>query len=91
LIPVFGIIGAASAKAIAFFGMSLAILLFNQKHYPIPFLWRGIFFPIVFVLIIIIVPMGLGVKIIVSILYPVLWVALIADYNDRKRLIGMFK
>ena len=91
LIPVFGIIGAASAKAIAFFGMSLAILLFNQKHYPIPFLWRGIFFPIVFVLIIIIVPMGLGVKIIVSILYPVLWVALIADYNDRKRLIGLFK
>jgi O-antigen/teichoic acid export membrane protein len=91
LIPVFGIMGAASAKAIAFFGMSLAILLFNRKHYPIPYLWRGILFPIVYLLIIIITPMGLGVKIFSSILYPVLWVALIADYNDRRRLIGMFK
>ncbi len=91
LIPVFGIIGAASAKAIAFFGMSLAILLFNQKHYPIPYLWRGILFPIIFLLIIIIVPMGLDVKIFVSILYPVLWFALIANHNDRKRLIGLFK
>ncbi len=91
LIPVFGIIGAASAKATAFAGMSFAILLFNQKHYPIPYLWRGIFFPIVYLLIIIMTPMGLGVKIFVSILYPVLWVALIANYNDRKQLIGLFK
>ncbi len=91
LIPVFGIIGAASAKAIAFFGMSLSILLFNQKHYPIPHLWRGILFPIIFLLIIIIVPMGLDAKIFVSILYPVLWVALIVNHNDRKRLIGLFK
>lgn len=91
LIPVFGIMGAASAKAIAFAGMSLAILLFNQKHYPIPYLWRGIVFPIVYLLIIIIVPMGLNIKIFVSILYPILWIALIANHNDRKRLIGMFK
>ena len=91
LIPIFGIMGAASAKAIAFAGMSLAILLFNQKHYPIPYLWRGILFPIVYLLIIIIVPMGLGVKIFVSILYPVLWIAFIASHNDRKRLIGLFK
>ena len=91
LIPVFGIMGAASAKAIAFAGMSLAILLYNQKHYPIPYLWRGILFPIVYLLIIIIVPMGLGIKIFASILYPVLWVALIANHNDRKRLIGLFK
>ena len=91
LIPIFGIIGAASAKAIAFAGMSFAILLYNQKYYPIPFLWRGILFPIVYLLIIIIVPMELDVKIFVSILYPVLWVTLIANHNDRKRLIGLFK
>lgn len=91
LIPVFGIIGAATAKAIAFFGMSLSIFWFNQKYYPIPYLWRGILFPVVYLLIIIIVPMGLGVKIFVSILYPVLWVALIVNRNDRKRLIGLFK
>ena len=91
LIPVFGIIGAASAKAIAFFGMSAAILLFNQKHYPIPYRWRGILFPVVFLLFIITVPMGLGVKMFVSILYPVLWVVFIANHNDRKRLIGLFK
>ncbi len=91
LIPIFGIIGAASAKAIAFFGMSLSIFLFNQKHYPIPYLWRGILFPIIFLLFIIIVPMGLGVKIFVSILYPVLWITLIANHNDRKRLLELFK
>jgi O-antigen/teichoic acid export membrane protein len=90
LIPSFGIIGAASAKAIAFLGMSVTILIFNKKHYPIPYLWRGILFPIVFLLIIIIMPMGLSVKIFISILYPVLWVVLIANQNDRKRLIGLF-
>jgi O-antigen/teichoic acid export membrane protein len=91
LIPVFGIIGAATAKAIAFFGMSLTIFLFNQKYYPIPYLWRGILFPVVYLLIIIIVPMGLGVKIFVSILYPVLWLALIANHTERKQLMGLFK
>ena len=91
LIPIFGIIGAASAKAIAFFGMSLSIFLFNQKHYPIPYLWRGILFPIIYLLVIIIVPMGLGLKIFVSLLYPVLWITLIANRRDRKRLIGIFK
>jgi O-antigen/teichoic acid export membrane protein len=91
LIPILGIMGAATAKAIAYLGMSLAILLFNQKHYPIPYLWRGIIFPIIFSLIIIIIPMGLCVKIFISILYPVLWIVLIANSNDRKRLVGLFK
>ena len=91
LIPIFGIIGAASAKAIAFFGMSLAILLFNQRHYKIPYLWRGILFPIGFLLIVIIVPMGLGIKMLFSFLYPVLWITSIANHNDRKRLLGLFK
>ena len=91
LIPIFGIIGAATAKAIAFFGMSLSIFLFNQKYYPIPYLWRGILFPIIFLLIIIIVPMGLSAKIFISILYPILWITLIANRNDRKRLLGLFK
>jgi len=91
LIPIFGIIGAASAKAIAFFGMSLSIYLFNRKHYPIPFFWRGILFPVIFLLVIIIVPMGLLLKIFISILYPVLWLTLIANSLDRKRLMGIFK
>ena len=91
LIPVLGIIGAASAKAIAFFGMSLSIFLFNKRHYPIPYLWRGILFPIIFLLVIIIVQMGLYLKIFASILYPILWLALIANHNDRKRLMRMFK
>jgi O-antigen/teichoic acid export membrane protein len=91
LIPIFGIIGAASAKAIAFFGMSIAILMFNQKHYPIPYLWRGISFPIAFIFVIIAIPMEIGVKILISILYPVLWITFIANHNDRKRLIGFFK
>jgi hypothetical protein len=69
----------------------VAILFFNKKQYPIPYLWRGIFFPIVYMLIIIFVPMGLVAKIFVSILYPVLWAALIANNNDRKLLIGLFK
>ena len=91
LIPIFGIVGAASAKAIAFFGMSVSIFLFNQKHYPIPYLWRGILFPVIYLIIIILVPMGLYLKIFASILYPVLWLTLIANRNDRKRLIGVFK
>jgi len=91
LIPIWGIMGAASAKAIAFFGMSLSIFLFNQKYYPIPYLWRGILFPIIYLLIIIIVPMGMSVKILASILYPVLWITLIANRNERKRLLGLFK
>ena len=91
LIPLYGIIGTAITKAIALFGMSLAIFLFNQKYYPIPHLWRGIFFPIVFMIILIIIPTGLYLKIFVSILYPILWITLIANSNDRKRLLGLFK
>jgi len=91
LIPILGIVGSATAKAIAFLGMAISISLFNKKNYPIPHSWRSVLFPVIFLLIIIFLPMGFSMKIFMSILYPVLWIFLIANYSDRKRLVSLIK
>jgi len=89
LIPIFGIIGAAFAKASAFFVMSILILLFNRRYYPISYVWRGIIFPVVYLSIVLVVPISSIIKLITSFAYPILWLFLVADNTDRYKIKNM--
>jgi len=90
LIPKMGFIGAAHAVVFAFFVMSLAIYLKTRKIYPISYNWKGVLYPICFLLLIQFHIQDLTLKLLVSILYPILWygIAITKDEKDGlKRLI----
>ena len=86
LIPMQGIVGAALAKTIAYFGMAFAIWINNKKYYNITYSWRGILFPIVYLIIVSITPMNFTLKIIFSILYLILWYYVVADKTDKQKI-----
>jgi O-antigen/teichoic acid export membrane protein len=86
LIPMQGIVGAALAKTIAYFGMSFAIWINNKKYYNITYSWRGILFPIVYLIIVSVTPMNFTLKIIFSILYLILWYYIVADKTDKQKI-----
>ena len=85
-IPKWGIMGAASAKTIAYFGMTLAILINNNKYYNIRYSWRGILFPIVFIVCIYFIPLNFTIRIGLSILYLILWYFIVADSIDKQKI-----
>ena len=90
LIPQIGFMGAAHAVVLAFIVMSLAIYFKTHRVYPISYNWRGVFYPIFFLLLIQFDIDGLTPKLFISILYPILWygIAITKDEKDGlKRLI----
>jgi len=90
LIPQVGFMGAAHAVVLAFIVMSLAIYFKTHRVYPISYNWRGVFYPIFFLLLIQFDIDGLTPKLFISILYPILWygIAITKDEKDGlKRLI----
>ena len=86
LIPRMGIMGAATAKMIAYFGMAFAIWINNKKYYNIQYSWRGILFPIVYLIIVSIIPVNFTLKIVFSIFYLILWYLIVADNTDKKKI-----
>jgi len=72
-IPIFGIIGAALGVVFAFISMSLAIYLKTQSVYPIAYNWRGVFFPIFFLVIAQLGFQEYLFRILFSIFFPILW------------------
>jgi len=86
LIPLFGIMGAAIGKTLAYLGMAIAIWIFNKKFYNISYSWQGIVFPIIFIIIVAVIPMNLAVKIFLTFLYPFLWYLFVADSNDKQKI-----
>ena len=86
LIPLLGIIGPATAKALAYLGMTIVIWINNKKYYNIPHSWRGILFPIVYLIIVSIIPMTFTLKIVFSILYLILWYLMVADKTDKQKI-----
>ncbi|MFC1784057.1 lipopolysaccharide biosynthesis protein [Candidatus Neomarinimicrobiota bacterium] len=86
LIPLLGIIGAATAKAIAYFGMAFAIWINNKKYYNIQQSWRGILFPIVYLIIVVVIPLNFTLRIVLSFLYLVLWYLVVAENTDKQKI-----
>ena len=83
-IPIFGIYGAAIAVVIAFFSMSLSIFLKVQTVYSIPYNWKGIIFPILILLLAQIRFDVVLYKLIVSFIFPFVWVFLATDKQERE-------
>jgi O-antigen/teichoic acid export membrane protein len=83
-IPIFGIYGAAIAVVIAFFSMSLSIFLKVQTVYSIPYNWKGIIFPILILLLAQIRFDVVLYKLLVSFIFPFVWVFLATDKQERE-------
>lgn len=91
LIPIFDITGAAMAKVLAYFCMATAIYFMTRKIYPIPFRLRSILFPIIFMLIIIAIPLTNELRLLLTILYPVLWFLLVAEKTDIDKIKRLYR
>jgi len=91
LIPIFDINGAAMGKVIAYFCMAAAIYIMTKNIYPIPFRLRSVLFPIIFMLVIIAIPLSNELRLIVTILYPVLWFLLVSEKTDIERIKRLYR
>tara|TARA_B110000093_G_C12958369_1_gene405969 strand:+ start:1271 stop:2710 length:1440 start_codon:yes stop_codon:yes gene_type:complete len=84
-IPIFGIIGAALGVVLAFISMSIAIYFKTQSVYPIAYNWRGILFPIFFLILAQVGFQGLLIRTLGTIFFPVLWY-IFATTNIEKKI-----
>ena len=91
LIPIFGIVGSAYAVVIAFASMSIAIYFKTNTLYAIPYNWRGIIFPIIFLIGIQVDIIGLWPRVAISSLFPFLWYMLAITNQERNSLSRLFK
>jgi len=91
LIPIFDITGAAIAKVLAYFCMATAIYIMTRNIYPIPFRLRSILFPIIIILIIIVIPLGNELRLLFTILYPVLWFLIVAEKTDIEKIKRLYR
>jgi len=89
LIPTLGIMGAAYSKAIAYFVMAFLIWLNNIKYYNIKYSWISILFPIIMMIFISFIPLNNLIRVLISLLYILLWYLVVADKSDKQRIRGM--
>ena len=90
LIPKIGFIGAAYSVLIAFILMSFAIYIRTHSIYEVPYNWRGISYPIVFLIFIQVYEFDFLSKVILTIGYPISWYFIAANKDEKdgfKRLI----
>ena len=90
LIPRIGFIGAAYSVLFAFVLMSIAIYIRTHNIYKVPYNWRGIFYPIVFLTFIQVYEFDFLSKIALSISYPLFWYFIATNEDEKngvKRLI----
>ena len=90
LIPRIGFIGAAYSVLLAFVLMSIAIYIRTHNIYKVPYNWKGIFYPIVFLTFIQVYEFDFLSKIALSIGYPLFWYFIATNEDEKngaKRLI----
>ena len=90
-IPIFGYLGAAYAVVLAFILMSMSIYFRTNKIYPISYNWRGILYPIFFLIVIQFHFDDLMARVFISILYPALWYAVVINKEEKTGLKRLFK
>jgi O-antigen/teichoic acid export membrane protein len=91
LIPTFGFIGAAYGVVLAFVVMSISIYIKTYRIYTVPYNWRGILFPIIFLIGIQFDFNHLLLKLFLSMVYPVFWYLFIINQDEKKGLLRLFK
>ena len=90
-IPIFGYLGAAYAVVLAFILMSISIYFRTNKIYPISYNWRGVLYPIFFLIVIQFHIDDLVARVFISILYPALWYAVVINKEEKTGLKRLFK
>ena len=90
-IPIFGYLGAAYAVVLAFILMSMSIYFRTNKIYPISYNWRGVLYPIFFLIVIQFHIDDLVARVFISILYPALWYAVVINKEEKTGLKRLFK
>ena len=90
-IPIFGYLGAAYAVVLAFILMSMSIYFRTNKIYPISYNWRGVLYPIFFLIAIQFHIDDLVARVFISILYPALWYAVVINKEEKTGLKRLFK
>ena len=90
-IPIFGYLGAAYAVVLAFILMSMSIYFRTNKIYPISYNWRGVLYPIFFLIVIQFHIDDLMARVFISILYPALWYAVVINKEEKTGLKRLFK
>jgi len=91
LIPKFGFIGAAYGVVLAFIVMNISIYIKTYRIYRVPYNWRGIIFPIIFLIVIQFNFTDSISKLILSILYPLLWYLFIITRDEKQGLIRLIR
>ena len=90
-IPTFGFLGAAYSVVLAFIFMSMSIYFKTNKIYPIAYNWRGILYPIFFLIIIQFHIDDLITRALISLLYPALWYVVAINKEEKTGLKRLFK
>ena len=90
-IPTFGFLGAAYSVVLAFIFMSMSIYFKTNKIYPIAYNWRGILYPIFFLIIIQFHIDDLITRVLISLLYPALWYVVAINKEEKTGLKRLFK
>ena len=90
-IPTFGFLGAAYSVVLAFIFMSMSIYFKTNKIYPIAYNWRGILYPIFFLIIIQFHIDDLITRMLISLLYPALWYVVAINKEEKTGLKRLFK
>jgi len=90
-IPTFGFLGAAYSVVFAFIFMSMSIYFKTNKIYPIAYNWRGILYPIFFLIIIQFHIDDLITRALISLLYPTLWYVVAINKEEKTGLKRLFK
>ena len=91
LIPVYGFMGAAYGVVLAFLVMNLSIYFKTYRIYQVPYNWRGILFPIIFLIGLQLNITDLLPKLWLTIIYPLLWYVFAITNDEKQDLIGLIK
>ena len=91
LIPVFGFMGAAYGVVLAFLFMNLSIYLKTYRIYRVPYNWRGILFPIIFLMGLQLNISDLLPKLWLAIIYPLFWYVFAITKDEKQDLIRLIK
>jgi len=91
LIPSHGVIGSACATAIAYLLMSLAIFIYSNKIYPTNYNFIACIYPIVFIGIAFFLGENILIRILLMLLYPLIWYLIIINKNEKSILKSFLK
>ena len=91
LIPILGFMGAAYSVVFAFLAMNLSVYFKTYRIYRVPYNWRAILFPIIFLVGAQLDIGDLLPKLWLTIIYPLLWYFFALTNDEKQDLIRLVR